>query len=223
MIDLHISGATEEYPVDFTVDGETKTVDSVCKDIHFSLEENKEYRVYFEQKTPKYLPRGVEILLEILFLPLRGLFNVITFNVKPDWEKDISAFSVSGYFDVKPKENTDLSFRLKPGKYYGKAFSRPDLVFSSETEVRQTAVPAPEAIFSGHGKYLKNISSVGLLFFALFIYLLSVAVGKENPAAIICVSAVLVFGVILLGYLIFGSFKKRKTLLAALRECGEDS
>ena len=221
MIDLHISGVTEEYSVDFTVGGETKTVDSVRKDIHFSLEENKEYRVYFEQKTPKYLPRGVEILLEILFLPLRGLFNVITFNVKPDWEKDVSAFRVSGYFDVKPKENTDLSFRLKPGEYDGKSFSRPELVFSSETEVRQAAIPAPEEIFSGHGRYLKNILSVGLLFFALFIYLLAVAVDNAIPAAIICVSAVLLFGTILLGYSIFRSFKKRKTLLAALREFGE--
>lgn len=67
MIDLHISGAAEEYSVDFTVGGETKTVDSVRKDIHFSLEENKEYRVYFEQKTPKYLPCVVEILLEFCF------------------------------------------------------------------------------------------------------------------------------------------------------------
>ena len=87
MIDLTISGTLDKDVVVFTLNGESKTVDQFSKQVHFSLEKRKTYRLYFEQKSEQYIPRCAEILLNIMFLPIRGIFNVLTFNTTQDWAK----------------------------------------------------------------------------------------------------------------------------------------
>lgn len=220
MIDLHISGLTDRYPIDFTVGGTTKTVDLVRKDIHFSLEENKEYRIYFRQKNENHIPRGAEIFLSLIFLPVRGIFNVITFNTDQDWEREISAFRVSGYADVTFTENTELSFRLNTGKYDGKTFHGPEMIFSPEMSVNQTLTRAPEEIFSAHRRFLKNLASVSLLFFALFIFLLIAAINANLFGAAVFISAITVFMGGLIAFFALRSFKKRKELLKLLDKTG---
>ena len=56
MIDLSVSGALEKDMVVFSLNGESKAVDPFTKQIHFSLEEKKTYRLYFEQKPAQYIP-----------------------------------------------------------------------------------------------------------------------------------------------------------------------
>ena len=112
MIDLCISGNLDKDVVIFSLNGESKTVDQFSKQVHFSLEENKIYRLDFEQRSEQFMPGYVEIMLNILFLPIRGIFNVLTFNTDQTWEKDISAFKISGYIDINLNKNTNISFEL---------------------------------------------------------------------------------------------------------------
>lgn len=215
MIDLCITGYMKRDVLKFTIDGETKTIDQFTKSIHFSLENNRVYRINFEQQTEQYIPRYAEIVLNLLFLPVRGLFNIITFDVNQNWEKDVSAFRVFGYIEVKLNEDTEVFFEFKHGNFDEKAgvFSKPGITFSSDVSLHQTTAADPREVCRRHFDFLLNVASVSVLFFALFIFLSIAAFKNELLAAFIFVLAVMVAVGVLVGYLAVRSFKKRKRLL----------
>ncbi len=224
MIDLCISGILNRDLVVFSLNGESKTIDQFSKQIHFSLEEGKTYRLYFEQKSEQYIPRYAEILFNILFLPIRGVFNVLTFNTIQDWAKDISAFKLSGYIDINLNENTDISFELSQGNIEKNTnkFWEPTISFSSDVLVEQTLTPDIKEIIKKHSNHLLNIGSASILLFALLIYLLSVGFKNENHFACIVTSLFIIMFIILTVYLILISFKKRKSLMKTFTsQCSE--
>ena len=101
MVDLLISGSPDNDAVVFSLNGESKTIDRFSNEVLFSLEAGQPYRLKFEQKSEQFIPHYVETFLNILFLPIRGTLNVLTFNTVQEWEKDISAFKISGYIDIQ--------------------------------------------------------------------------------------------------------------------------
>lgn len=215
MIDLCISGTLNKDLVIFSLNGESKTVDQFSKQVHFSLEERKTYRLYFEQKSEQYIPRCAEILLNILFLPIRGIFNVISFNTIQDWAKDISAFKLSGYIDINLNENTEISFELTQGNIEKNTnkFLSPAISFSPNVLVAQKLTPDIKEITKKHYNYLLNIGSASILLFALLIYLLTVGFKVKNDLACIATLLIIIMSSILVAYLILTSFKKRKALI----------
>ena len=218
MIDLCIAGSLCRDSIVFSVNGETKTINQFNKSIHFLLIENKEYRIFFDQQREEDIPIGVKVLLEILFFPIRGVFNVILYNTDQDWEKDISVYKVSGYIDVKFNKNTNILFNLKYGGYDAnkKQFYKPEIVFSPDIHVNQITVIDVREISLKHSTFLKNLASVGLLFFILFAYLLVIAINNAITFASIFISIVMIFMGFFLGCLILHSFKKKKFLLTTL-------
>ena len=221
MVDLFITitGSLDRDILAFTVENETKTFDSFSKGIHFSLEKNRTYRICFEQKPARYLPRSAEIVLNLLCLPIRGIFNIITFNVDQNWEKDISAFRVSGYMDVNLNENTEVSFSFKQGRYDKKAhiFYEPTITCSPDMIISKLITPDAKAIARNHTSFLQNIASASVLFFALLIFLLIQSINHRQYGAFVFVLVVILVFSILVGYLVVNSFQKRKRLLTIFR------
>ena len=218
MIDLCISGNLNKDGVVFSLDGETQTITQFSEEVHFSLEENQEYRIYFEQKQSEYISHFAEILLNIISLPIRGIFNVITFNSDQNWEKDISAFKLSGYIDVCISEDTKVSFELKRGNFARESntFTTPMISFSPDVLTEQLFTADEEEISKEHSVFLWNIVSVSILLFAILIYLLCVGVNNDIYIAKIVVSILLVAFAGVLSFLVVHSFKKKRTLLEIL-------
>lgn len=218
MIDLTISGTLDKDAVVFTLNGESGCVDQFSKQIHFSVDETKTQRLYFEQKSEQYLPRPVEILLDILLLPIRGVLNVLTFNTVQAWEKDISAFKLSGYVDINPAETPAISFTLKQGRFEKQTntFYRPTIAFSPEMPVDQTCPTDAKEITKKHRNYVLDICSAAILLFGILIYLLFVGLKNELYVACIITSIFIVsFAALTLG-LILHSCKKRSYLISVL-------
>lgn len=94
------------------------------------------------------------------------------------------------------------------------------MFFSPEISTKQTLTRAPEEIFSAHRRFLKNLASVSLLFFALFIFLLVAAINATLFGAAVFISAITVFMGGLIAFLTLRSFKKRKKLLKLLDKTG---
>lgn len=218
MIDLCISGSLSKDIILFSINGETKYIDQFSKEIHFSLEEKKIYRIHFEQKTEQYISRFAENVLNILFLPVRGIFNIVTFNINQNWENDISAFKLSGYIEINLHKDTEILFDLKHGKFDKKtnSFIPPLISFYPNVSIEQAITSDATEVSKKHGNYLQNIASVSMLLFVLLIYLLFVGLGnKLYIACVITSMLVLVFG-ILVFVLVQRSFKKKKSLLMTL-------
>lgn len=167
MIDLSVSGALEKDMVVFSLNGESKAVDPFTKQIHFSLEEKKTYRLYFEQKPAQYIPRCAEILLNMVLLPIRGIFNVLTFHTIQTWEEDISAFRVSGCLDICLDRDTEISFEWKPGKFEKQTntFYKPTISFSPDMQAEQTFLPDEKEIIKNYRTMRK--ASARHMFFSL--------------------------------------------------------
>ena len=220
MIDLCISGTLNKDLVIFSLNGESQTIDQFSKQIHFLLEERKTYRIYFEQRTEQYIPRYAETLLNILFLPIRGVFNVLTFNTVQDWAKDISAFKLSGYIDVNLSENTEIAFELAQGyvETTTNKFFSPTISFSPNAFMKSTLTPNIREITKKHGNHLLNILSASLLLLTMLVYLLSVGFKNENLFACVVTSLLIVTFVFLTIYLILISFKRRRTLIKSFED-----
>lgn len=223
MIDLCISGTLDKDSVVFSLDGATKTIDQFSREIHFSLEENQVYRIYFEQRSMEDISRYAGILLNVILLPIRGIFNVITFNSNQHWEADISAFKLSGYIDVCISEDTKVSFKLKRGNFAkeSNSFTAPVISFSPDVLTEQSITPDDEEISKEHSSFLWNIASVSILWFALMIYLSYVGFNNDIYIVRVVVSILLVAFSGLLSFLVVHSFKKKKTLLEILVTQGD--
>ncbi len=222
MIDLCISGILDEDlggdAVIFSIGGESKNVDLFSGQVHFLLEENKTYRLRFEQRSQRSVPQFVENILDVLFLPVRGILNVITFNGSPDWWKDVSAFKISGYVDINFNANAEISFELKSG-YFDKntnTFCPPAISFSPDISTERSCIPDVKEITKAHHNHLLNISSGSVILFALLFYLLYVGVKNEINVACVIVSILIISFVILTVWLILHSFRKRKALIIVL-------
>ena len=222
MIDLCISGTLDEElggdAVIFSIGGESKNVDLFSGQVHFLLEENKTYRLRFEQRSQRSVPQFVENILDVLFLPVRGILNAITFNGSPDWWKDVSAFKISGYVDINFNANAEISFELKSG-YFDKntnTFCPPAISFSPDISTERSCIPDVKEITKAHHNHLLNIASGSVLLFALLFYLLYVGVKNEMNVACVIVSILIISFVILTVWLILHSFRKRKALIIVL-------
>lgn len=222
MIDLCISGILDEDlggdAVIFSIGGESKNVDLFSGQVHFLLEENKTYRLRFEQRSQRSVPQFVENILDVLFLPVRGILNAITFNGSPDWWKDVSAFKISGYVDINFNANAEISFELKSG-YFDKntnTFCPPAISFSPDISTERSCILDVKEITKAHHNHLLNIASGSVLLFALLFYLLYVGVKNEMNVACIIVSILIISFVILTVWLILHSFRKRKALIIVL-------
>ena len=222
MIDLCISGILDEDlggdAVIFSIGGESKNVDLFSGQVHFLLEENKTYRLRFEQRPQRSVPQFVENILDVLFLPVRGILNAITFNGSPDWWKDVSAFKISGYVDINFNANAEISFELKAG-YFDKntnTFCPPAISFSPDISTERSCIPDVKEITKAHHNHLLNIASGSVILFALLFYLLYVGVKNEINVACVIVSILIISFVILTVWLILHSFRKRKALIIAL-------
>lgn len=223
MVDLCITGSISHDAVQFSLNGETKTVDPFSGKIHFSLEEGRTYRICFQQTTPRYIPRCAEILLDILFLPVRGVVNAITFHTEPGWEKDISAFRLSGYIDIHLREDTEISFHWKPGTFdkMSNRFLPPQIFFSPDVVTERTVTPDVSEISKKHCLYLQNVLSVSTLLFALLLYLLFA--GWKNGLSVACTITsvcLFAFGALVI-YLVVHSFRKKGRLAALLNQQDE--
>lgn len=221
MIDLCITDISEnlENSIEFKIQNEIKIINQFSTSAHFLLEENKIYRIHFAQKSEQYIPRYAEIILNILSIPIRGLFNIFSFNNVQTWEKDISAFKISGYFDIILNKDTEISFKVKQGTFDKNAncFSRPVIYFSHGIIFEQTCVPAPKEITEKHRNYLLNISSSSAILLALLFYLVFVGIKNHIYVACIVASLFLVLFLLLIVYLILYSFKKKCYLLNVLK------
>ena len=221
MIDLCISGISEniENSIEFKVQNETKIINQFSNHAHFSLEENKAYRIHFAQKSEQYIPRYAEIILNILFLPVRGFFNILTFNNIQEWEKEISTFKIFGYIDVILNEDTEISFKLKHGSFdkNTNSFSQPEICFSDGILYEQSCIPNPKEITKKHRNYLLNLGSSSAILFALLFYL--VFVGFKNHIYVACIvtSFLIVSFLVLIVHLVLYSFKKKYSLLNVLK------
>ena len=222
MIDLCISGTLDEElggdAVILSINGESKTVDRFSGQVHFSLEENKTYRLCFEQRSEQSVPRLAGNILNVLLLPVRGILNVITFNVAPDWWKDVSAFKISGYVDINLNENAEISFELKRGNFdkNTNTFCPPAISFSPDILTERSCIPDVKEITKAHHNHLLNIASASVLLFALLFYLLYVGVKNEMNAACAIISILIISFVILTAWLILHSFRKRDSLITEL-------
>ena len=223
MIDLCITGTLEKDIVVFSVDGETKTIDQFSNHIHFSLEEKKIYRIQFEQKSEQFVPRYAEVMLNILFFPVRGIFNILTFNNVQNWEKDISAFKVSGYIDISLNKDTEISFDLRHGEFDKDTnkFQRPIISFDPSILIEQLCSPDAKEIIKKHQNHLLNIGSASVLLLALLFYLIFIGVRNEIYVACIFTLILLIAFGVLIAYLLFHSFKKKNSLLTALEQQSE--
>lgn len=224
MIDLCISGTLDQDTVIFSINGESKAVDQFSKQAHFRLEENKTYRIGFEQVSSNDIPRFAEIILDILFLPVRGVFNILMFNNDRNWEEDISAFKLSGYIDVNINKDAEISFELRRGKFNKSInkFQSPVIVFSHDALIEQSCYPDSKEVTQKHLKYLLNIASVGVWLFALLFYLIFIGLRNKIYSAVVIVSALAISFGILIAYLIFYSFKEKRSLLTILAKQHND-
>lgn len=218
MVDLLISGSPDNDAVVFSLNGESKTIDRFSNEVLFSLEEGQPYRLKFEQKSEQFIPHYVETFLNILFLPIRGTLNVLTFNTVQEWEKDISAFKISGYIDINLSENTQISFDLTRGKFDKNVnrFYKPTISFFPDIPAERLCTPDVEEIIKKHHEHLLNIVSTSVILFALMFYLLFIGFKNKIYTACVIVSLfIIAFGTLTV-YLILFSFKKRKNLITTL-------
>lgn len=220
MIDFRISGFLEKDSMVFSLNGEEKTISQTCQSVQFFLEENKTHRVYFEQRTEQLIPHQVEVVLNILFLPVRGVFNAILFNADQNWEREISAFKLSGYIDVNPTENAEVSFKVKQGYFEKNAggFYKPTITFSPGVLVEQTVATDAKEITKKHNNHLLNIASVGVLLLALFVVLLFAAAENLGFTEVTLVLTIMLALVGVGVFLVLHSFKRKKQLLALLKK-----
>lgn len=112
-------------------------------------------------------------MLNILFLPVRGIYNVITFNIDQNWEKEISVFKLCGYIDICIHEDTQVLFELKHGKFdkESNSFMLPMISFFGNVLIEQSITSDVAEISKGHCNHLLNIASVSLLLFTLLVTL----------------------------------------------------
>lgn len=218
MIDLSITGTIEEGVFEFTFCGETKSIDQFTPKINFHLEGKGVHRIFFEQKKAKYIPGQIDKAVSILLTPLKGLFNILTFNVDSKWEEKISAFKVSGYIDVDIESDTELTFQYTAG-YFNRSkgdFNKPVLLFSSkgECEVFQKYIIDYDAVKNRYYSFVQNVISVSMWFYILFGYLFIQSVLHGNYGALIILLIAVIFFSALIGVVLAkASVKKNKLIL----------
>ena len=217
MIDLTISGTLGKDIIVFTLNGESKHIDPFTKQVHFSIEEAKNHRLYFEQKSGQYIPHTAEIILNILSFPFRGAFNILTFNTET-WEKDISAFKLSGYVDINLTENTEISFKLGQGGFEKQTntFDKPTISISPDMPIDQTCLVDVKEIIKKHRSHVLNVCSATALLLGILFYLLFAGLKNKMYVACIITSTFITFFSLLTLCLILYSFKKRSCLISAL-------
>ena len=212
MIDLSITGMIEEGILEFTVNGKTKSIDQFTPKINFTLKDKGVCRIFFEHKMAKYVPKRIEKAIDILFMPITGLFNILTFNVEPNWEK-ISVFRVSGYIYINIESDTEITFQYTVG-YFNKSkecFDKPIILFSNnKCEVFQQAIAYDGDIKQKHYEFVRNVISASMWFYILFGYLFIQSISHNNYGALIILSIVIIFFSVLIGMILAKASVKRK-------------
>ena len=219
MINFCITGTLEEDILEFTINGETKSIDQFTKRIIFPLENKGIYRVYFKQKNAEYIPKQVEKVVKILFLPIKGLFNIITFNVDSIWEEKISGFRVSGYTDIKIERDIEIKFQYQAG-YFDKlkeCFNKPKILFYDECEVFQQNIIDDYNIKQKYEGFVQKVISVSMWFYILFGYLFVQSVAHKNQVAFVILLCTIIFFSILIGMILVNGLKKKKKLIDILK------
>ena len=116
MIDLYISGILDEDlggdAVIFSIGGESKKVDLFSGQVHFLLEENKTYRLRFEQRAQRSVPQFVENILDVLFKRKRNFSKTVVRGSSEKFNSrnfDLNAKMFTYPIDVK-------TYRMEYGK-----------------------------------------------------------------------------------------------------------
>ena len=153
-----------------------------------------------------------------MFLPFWDCVECYYIQSASDWEKDISAFKISGYIDINLSENTQISFDLTRGKFDKNVnrFYEPTISFFPDISAERLCTPDVEEIIKKHHDHLLNIVSTSVILFALMFYLLFIGFKNKIYTACVIVSLfIIAFGTLSV-YLILFSFKKRKDLITTL-------
>lgn len=219
MINLCITGTIEDNVFSFTIDGETKIIDQFNKRVNFILKDKGVYRIFFKQKVEEYIPEKVDKAISILFIPIKGLFNIITFNVPYKWEEKISAFKVSGYIDINIERDTEITFQYKYGFFneLKECFDKPKILFFNACEVFQQNTAYEDDIKKKYCGFVQNVISVSMWFYILFGYLFIQSISHNNYLAFTVILNVLIIFSILIGLVLAKAFKKKKRLILILK------
>lgn len=221
MIDLCITGSLGEDEKDifeFTVDNNTKTIDQFNKSATFSIDTPQTCRIYFEQKRAEYIPRNMETVLNLLFLPIRGLLNIITFNAESNWECEVTGFRVSGYMDINLEKDITITFEYKKDFFdkLSNTFFKPKMCFDAEFNAVQTIIPDDNEIRKSHSEFVQKIISVSIWFYVLFAFLLVQSIKYSRHIALIIISSIIMVISIIITLIIIKSFKKKRQLIRIL-------
>ncbi len=221
MIDFSITGTIEEEILEFTIDGKTKSIDQFTPKINFALEDKGVYRIFFEQKIAKYIPEQIDKAVNILLMPIKGLFDILTFNVDSKWEEKISAFRVSGYIDINIESDTEITFQYTAG-HFNKSkgyFDKPIILFSnkSKCEVFQQDIADDGDIKKKYYGFVQNVISVSMWFYILFGYLFIQSISHSNYTALIILLSVIIFFSVLIGVIFSKASVKKKKLILILK------
>ena len=219
MVTLSINIIADSFHEDdiyeLRINDDIKVIDQFTRNISFSLKDNGLYRVYFEQKHGHQLPKYIGIPLMLLCLPLKGLFNILTFNSEHDWYKETTAFRLSGYVDIEVHEDSEMEWRVTWGYFDQKrgTFVEPVLETSPSCNQLLSNVCDNTEIRRKYNAFINNLASVSIWFYLLFGYLFGISVYNSNHFAMILTGLLLLsLSCIILGIILVSRRKMRRLL-----------
>lgn len=200
----------------FSLKGNSKILDSVNNTIIFDSLDPGTYMVRVEhiyEKSSKWL----SILLFILTAVIRGVFYFVLMDIDTAWEKKIQAFILKGKLQVNIQADTVLYFSYTQSQYQSvlSQWKHPVLTVSPECPLELTYLANPSDFTFQFGRYMKKVVSMASVIGCLFLFLLYVALTRQNLMAIIFLSIFVIGLIILVIYLYVLNNRKKARLINA--------
>ncbi len=189
------------------------------KSLDFEIADEGKYKLSIEKESP-CIPLVLSVIINLITLVLQGIINIIFFNDNLNWEDDIEAYNIRGYCDLDLKGNEVIQIRIRESRYLKdkKLFSLPQVTVSPNTDFIVEILPNGNSISQRYNAFVKKVFSVGIIFYALFLYLLHVAFTIHNLWLCIFIMILIAGGTFIMCFSVFSARKKRNTLLNLFNE-----
>ncbi len=190
-----------------------KIIDSVHPAVSFSVD-NGPCEILIEQFSEPTPDGGFWKILNIISLPLKGLFNMIFSYTDVEWEEKIRAYKLKSRITIDVLDDCEYEFSLIDSEFLWRteSFSSPVVMCDENVDIHTESIENPDSIDQCYQKFIQKMYSefsFVLLFFGILLY--NYKRDGNKATMIIC-------GIVIVGLFIFAIFlnvfneKKRKKL-----------
>ncbi len=213
---LRIEGALPEGSNVYVSCGtETKLIDSIDRQVEFTIPDSSTVEVTIEQKSSTKNYSFAWILLFVLTFLIQGVFHILLMDIDSAWYKSVRAYNIKVTFSVPATGNMSIRFRLLETNYIEEDSIWKHPKFSMEPSIPFCIAfnANPQSISNEYASYMKRLISVAMVLLFVFIFLLCVAASRGLILVTSMIIGLLLGELALLFWLILKEYRRYQTIL----------